>query len=77
MDTSNHTLGTLFQQLGLPNQPKSIDAFINNHSLSDEIPLEHAAFWNAAQAQLIKESIEQDADWAVVVDQLDSQLRHR
>lgn len=76
MDTSTHTMMTLFMQLGLPNSSKSIDAFFYNHHLPKEIPLAQAAFWSAGQAQFIREALEQDSDWAEVVDQLDAQLRH-
>ena len=76
MDTSTHTMQTLFMQLGLPNSSKSIDAFFFNHRLPRDIPLEQAAFWTAGQAQFIHEALEQDAEWAEVVDQLDAQLRH-
>jgi hypothetical protein len=76
MDTSNHTLQTLFAQLGLSNNDIAIDNFIQNNHLPLEIPLESAAFWSAGQAQFIRESIAQDADWAEVVDHLDALLRH-
>jgi hypothetical protein len=76
MDTSNHTLQTLFAQLGLSNNDIAIDNFIQNNHLPREIPLESAAFWSAGQAQFIRESIAQDADWAEVVDHLDAMLRH-
>mgnify|MGYP001054886732 FL=1 len=76
MDTSNHTLQTLFAQLGLSNNDIAIDNFIHNNHLPLEIPLESAAFWSAGQAQFIRESIAQDADWAEVVDHLDAMLRH-
>ena len=76
MDTSNHTLQTLFAQLGLSNNDIAIDNFIQNNHLPPEIPLESAAFWSAGQAQFIRESIAQDADWAEVVDHLDAMLRH-
>lgn len=76
MDTSTHSLQTLFQQLGLSNNDIAMDAFFTNHHLPRDIPLEKAAFWNAAQAQFIHEAIELDSDWAEVVDQLDAQLRH-
>ncbi len=76
MDTSTHSMETLFLQLGLPNSATSINAFIQNNHLPDDIPLERAAFWSAGQAQFIHEAIEQDSDWAEVVDQLDAQLRH-
>ncbi len=76
MDTSNHSMEALFAQLGLPNSEIAIDNFFQNNHLPAEIPLENAAFWSAGQAQFIRESIAEDADWANVVDILDAQLRH-
>ena len=76
MDTSPHTIYTLFAQLGLPNSDVAIEAFVKNNHLPDEIPLEKAAFWSAGQAQFLREAIAEDADWSEVVDQLDAQLRH-
>ena len=76
MDTSNHSMKNLFAQLGLPNSDASIDNFMQNNHLPPDIPLENAAFWSAGQAQFIRESIVEDADWAEVVDHLDAQLRH-
>ncbi len=76
MDTSSHTMQALFAQLGLPNSDTAIDNFIQNNHLPAEVPLERAAFWNAGQAQFIREAIAEDADWAEPVDHLDAQLRH-
>ena len=68
MDTSNHTIETLFQQLGLSFNSESIEAFICNNRLPLDVPLERAAFWTAGQAQFIHEAIELDSDWSEVVD---------
>ncbi len=76
MDTSSHTMQTLFAQLGLSNSETAIENFIQNNHLPADIPLENAAFWSAGQAQFIREAIAEDADWAEVVDHLDAQLRH-
>jgi hypothetical protein len=76
MDTSEHTMQALFAQLGLANSDTAIDNFFQNNHLPVEIALENAAFWSAGQAQFIHEAIEQDSDWAEVVDHLDAQLRH-
>jgi len=76
MDTSQHNIENLFMQLGLSSSDQSIEAFCANNRLPKEIPLERAAFWSSGQAQFIHEAIEQDSDWAEVVDQLDAQLRH-
>lgn len=76
MDTSSHTLSCLFRQLGLPSSETAIENFVQNNHLPKEIPLDHAAFWSAGQAQFIRESLDEDSDWAEVVDQLDAMLRH-
>ena len=76
MDTSSHTLSCLFRQLGLPSSEVAIENFVQNNHLPKEIPLDHAACWNAGQAQFIRESLDEDSDWSEIVDQLDAMLRH-
>lgn len=76
MDTSAHTLQTLFQQLGLSATDVAIENFVHNNHLGAEIPLDHAACWSAGQAQFIREALDDDSDWSEVVDQLDALLRH-
>lgn len=66
----------LFAQLGLPNDPDSIAQFIRQHApLPEEVFLHHAPFWSPQQAQMLKEKIKCDDDWAIVVDQLNAALR--
>ena len=75
MDRSTHTINTLFEQLGLPNEDQYIDQFIRTHTLfSQEIKLDEATFWTPSQASFIKESLEDDSDWAEVVDDLNTRL---
>lgn len=76
MDTSSHTMQRLFDQLGLDSRDDAIAEFIRTHQLPDQGALDHASFWNPSQAQFIRESLGNDADWAEVVDQLDALLRH-
>ena len=76
MDTSTHTMETLFQQLGLSTNSTSVEAFISNNHLPQNIPLEQAACWSAGQAQFIHDALEQDSDWSELVNQLDAQLHH-
>jgi hypothetical protein len=76
VDTSNHNMKTLFEQLGLSSNEVAIENFIYNNHMGKDIPLDHAAFWNAGQAQFIREALDQDSDWSEVVDQLDARLRH-
>lgn len=76
MDVSEHTLETLFDQLGLPNQQADIEAFVQAHKhLPLSIPLAEAPFWNQGQASFIAEALAEDAEWVEAVDQLDALLR--
>lgn len=76
MDTTAHTLATLFDQLGLPSQNSAIEQFIAVHKpLSDDLNLLEAAFWSDGQRAFLQESLAEDSDWAELVDQLDSLLR--
>ena len=66
----------LFAQLGLPNDEASIQQFIRpHHPLADDLQLHDAPFWSPQQAQMLKEKIRCDDDWAIVVDQLSLALR--
>ena len=77
MNTEFHYLEALFSQLNLPNSKADIEAFIKSHSpLAGDILLEEAEFWNASQAEFIREAKQADSDWVEVVDQLDAALRH-
>ena len=76
MDTTTPSLEALFAQLGLPNAPHEIRAFITrHHPLDNTVLLRDAPFWSAGQAQLIREKLAADDDWALVVDGLNTQLR--
>lgn len=75
MDMTTHDMETLFAQLGLDNSPADITAFIASHKIPAELSLSDAHFWTEAQASFIKENWRQDADWCVVIDQLNVQLR--
>lgn len=76
MEQPVHSLSTLFAQLGLPNDPASIERFVNQHKpLSDDVELADAPFWNRGQASFLREEIIEDADWAEVIDQLNVMLR--
>ncbi len=75
MDTSLHTINTLFEQLGLPSDSAAIDRFIAGHALAPETSLSDAPFWTPSQAAFLSEAIADDSDWAEVVDDLDARLR--
>lgn len=75
MENPQHSLPALFKQLGLPDDPISIDQFIASHSpLKPELHLADAFFWTERQAKFLRDEILEDADWAVVVDQLNVML---
>ena len=76
METPIHSINSLFKQLGLPYETDEVDAFIAFHRpLPDHCLLHEAAFWSASQATFLSEEIEDDADWAEVVDELNARLR--
>ena len=76
MEAPTHSLPNLFKQLGLAHDAESIDKFIATHSpLKPDLHLADAFFWNTSQADLLRNEILDDADWAEVVDQLDVLLR--
>lgn len=71
MEHPVHPFSELFAQLGLPDDDASIRRFIATHSpLPEDMRLEEAPFWTTAQAQLLREERLEDADWIVVIDQL-------
>ncbi|GAA3915115.1 DUF2789 domain-containing protein [Litoribacillus peritrichatus] len=77
MDLSNHyQIDTLFSQLGLDSDKQSIEEFIANHHLSGNIRLDEAPFWSPSQSAFLREAINEDSDWAEIVDHLDTELRH-
>ncbi|MGB9578203.1 MAG: DUF2789 domain-containing protein [Halothiobacillaceae bacterium] len=76
MEHSFHPLSELFAQLGLPNDAAAIEAFVARHRpLAHDLALTDAPFWSESQRQFLRESIDQDADWAEAVDHLDALLR--
>ena len=77
MDTSKHTLSTLFEQMGLAADEKSIEDFVARYSpLPREIALQDAPFWSENQSHFLEEGLEEDSDWAEIIDELDARMRH-
>ena len=71
MDGPFHKLADLFRQLGLPDDPASVELFIAAHRcLPTGVALCDASFWTPSQSQFLREEISDDADWAEVVDSL-------
>lgn len=74
MITTEPTMTHLFQQLGLDHSEQGIAQFIKDHQLPTEVKLSDARFWSDAQRQFLVEELKEDADWAVIVDQLNEAL---
>ena len=73
MQNHQRTLPELFAQLGLDETP---DEFIRRHApLPPSIALEEAPFWSEAQKSFIATELARDADWAILIDRLDTRLR--
>lgn len=76
MNTPNHRFHEMFAQLGLPEDAASVAQFIAMHRpLAADVELPDAAFWTPAQAAFLREACVQDADWALLADQLSVALR--
>lgn len=75
MDAHLHTMSNLFAQLGLPADAVAIDEFIWRHRpLASGIYLCQADFWTDAQRKFLSEEVIEDADWAGVIEELNSLL---
>ncbi len=75
MEPFVHSMNNLFRQLGLPDDDNAVESFIRSHQpLPSSVFLPDATFWSNAQADFLREAISDDADWAEVVDELDSLL---
>lgn len=74
MDTTESCMTNLFLQLGLPAGKDDIARFIRGHQLPQALLISEAPFWNDGQRQFIREEWREDADWAIVVDELNEAL---
>ncbi len=74
MDTTESSMTNLFRQLGLAEGKDAIAAFIRDHQLPEEVRVSEASFWNDGQRQFLREEWGEDADWAIVVDELNEAL---
>ena len=76
MEPNRHGFADLFKQLGLACDEASIADFLQQHRpLNFSTRLEDAPFWVPGQRSFLKEQLANDADWAVLVDQLSLALR--
>ena len=70
-----YNLENLFAQLGLPNDPEAIEAFMAKHCLTEDNKLHQASFWTPPQAKFLIEEWIRDADWAPIIDELNVRMR--
>lgn len=76
MNKSINYFSDLFAQLGLPCDDADIREFLAAHTpLATSVKLSDAPFWTPAQRTFLSEAVAQDADWALLVDQLNAALR--
>ena len=76
MEAPIHSLTSLFDQLGLDSTDQAIEDFIiRNKPLPGNRDLYKADFWNPSQASFLQQAKDEDADWAEIVDQLNTMLR--
>ena len=74
MDETLPRMTNLFLQLGLDASEQGIAQFIKGHQLPRETSIDEAAYWNEGQRQFLREQWVVDADWAIVVDELNQAL---
>ncbi len=74
MDTSQQTLNTLFDQLGLDSSDDAIEQFIQTHRLPAEVKISDADFWSEGQRAFLKDAYKLDNHWNPVVDNLNALL---
>jgi hypothetical protein len=78
MELPNKDMTTLFEQLGLPSDPASIDEFIANHApMPNHVKLAEAPFWNDAQRAFLADEWIEDAEWVPIVDELNARLHEK
>ena len=78
MEIPNKDMSTLFEQLGLPSDPASIDNFIADHApLPNHVKLTEAPFWNDSQRAFLKDELMEDAEWAPIVDELNVRIHEQ
>lgn len=68
-------MSSLFAQLGRASDIGSIRQFIeSNAPIGGDVQLHEATCWSASQAAFLRDALLDDAEWAEVVDALNSEL---
>jgi hypothetical protein len=76
MNKGVHHFSELFAQLGLPDDAQGIEHFLTAHAaMAENHRLPDTPYWTPSQAAFLRESLSQDSDWSVLVDQLSKALQ--
>lgn len=70
METFQHDIPHLFEQLGLPNSASDIENFIVNNRLKEGQRITEAKCWNASQIEFFENEFDQDSQWCIAIDEL-------
>lgn len=75
MERIVRNMSSLFAQLGQAYEAGAISKFIEaNGPLDGDTQLHEAEFWSPMQANFLREAILDDAEWAGIVEALNSEL---
>lgn len=74
MITTEPRMTNLFLQLGLDASAEGIARFIRDHQLATGVAVADAPYWNDGQRQFLAETLQADAAWSTVVDELNESL---
>ena len=70
METFQHDLPNLFDQLGLDSSPEAIDKFAQQNKLKKDQKITEASCWTPTQVRFLEQEFEQDSEWCIAIDQL-------
>ncbi len=76
-DLLNYTFKDLFAQLGLPNSEPAIEQFIKQRAAFSFSDFGHDPNWTPAQREFLHTALEEDANWARLIDQLSKRLYNK
>lgn len=75
MYTDQPQMPDLFVQLGLNSSDEAIEAFVAKHKgMNKSRHIEEAPFWDESQAEFLRQALQDDAEWAPIIDELNVQL---
>jgi len=69
MNLHQPNLTDLFKQLGLSSEELHMNRFIERHQINSHADLLNAIFWTSDQRDFLREAIQEDSEWAEIVDE--------